>query len=157
MQTSLRDSVLPPKELIPHLLTLQRLKTNGGEIAYIDNPTEEMQMVAVTQSAWSIKHIKNPSIAAMKAVIQISSQYIRFITNPPLEIQRLAVEKYRKPSNILQYIDNPADEIIEFCIRDNPKSIIFIKKPSVTHVNLALGLDPTIIYYVHFPIAERSS
>jgi len=40
---------------------LAAVKQNGYSIAYIKNPSEEMQLAAVQQDARAIKYIKNPS------------------------------------------------------------------------------------------------
>ena len=50
---------------------LDQVKYNECNIQYIDNPSEELQLIAVRQTGWTIQFIDNPSIAVcLEAVKQ---------------------------------------------------------------------------------------
>jgi ADP-heptose:LPS heptosyltransferase len=48
----------------PYEEKIKMLQNNGLDIAFLSNPTEEMQMIAVHQNPTAILWIKNPSVNA---------------------------------------------------------------------------------------------
>jgi pyruvate/2-oxoglutarate/acetoin dehydrogenase E1 component len=62
---------------------LEAVKQDGYSIAYIKNPSEEIQLEAVKQYAYSIQNINNPSIEIQKAAIYYSGYDIEVIAMCP--------------------------------------------------------------------------
>jgi len=63
-------------------------------IHYIKNPSEEMQLAAVTQDGYAnaIHYIKNPSEAVQLAAVTQNGGVIQYIKNPSEAIQLAAVK-----------------------------------------------------------------
>ena len=62
------------------------VKNYGIAIQYIANPSEELQLAAVTQDGDAIKHIVKKDRSEYKAVTQ-DERVIEYIDNPSEEVQ----------------------------------------------------------------------
>ncbi len=74
------------------------LMSDGMLIRFIDNPTEEQQMIAVNQNGLAIKYINNPSENVKLSSVKNYGPAILFISNPSIEIQIIAKDWFdRQP------------------------------------------------------------
>lgn len=107
-------------------VTLGRLRKNGYTIKYIENPTIEEQLVAVSANGCAIQYINEPSEEIQLAAINNEADAIKYIKDPSEEIKRKAV---RNKSTSIKYIKNPSKDIQLLSIRQDPKNIHFIENP----------------------------
>lgn len=106
---------------------LNRIKENPWAIEYIENPTEEMCLYAVSKAWNALKYIKEPSYEVIKKAIESKGWAIQFVKNPSLELQELAVEK---DYDSIKYIKNPASEIQIISVKKDWSAIKYIENPS---------------------------
>lgn len=119
---------------------------NGGIIAYFDNPSEELQLLAVDVCGTNIQYLDNPSEEVkLKAV---KNGGFRFIKNPNDEMLLEAV-KYNW-SNI-QYMSDPPIETQLEAIFGNWNAIKYIKNPSPQVELYAVMRDWRAIQYINNP------
>lgn len=71
---------------------LVAVRKHGSTIQYIDNPSEEVQVVAVNQNPWAIEFIDNPSEEVQLAAVKKGSYAIKLIENPSDELQLFALK-----------------------------------------------------------------
>ncbi len=119
----------------------------GMAIEFIDNPSEELKILAVQQHGDSIFCMKNPSEELKRLAVQQRGMAIRYIDNPSEEVQKLAVKKY---GNAIFYIKNPNEEIQRLAVQQNGEAIQFIDNPSEEIKRLAVkyGIQKNKITYV---------
>ena len=77
-------------------------------IRNIDNPTEEMKLLAVKQNGNTIQHIQNPTDEMKWLAIKSNGFAIQYIDNPTEEMKLLAV---KNNGYAIKYIDNPTEEM----------------------------------------------
>lgn len=87
------------------------LKKYGTEhIKYMENPSDKVQMYAVSNNVNVIKDIEDPcEEAQLRAISNGGGSYIQYIENPTPKAQLAAVEIY--PSSI-KLIKNPTKEAV---------------------------------------------
>ena len=56
-------------------------------LQYIENPSEEVQLAAVSQDGWAIQYIKNPSEEVQLAAVNQNGDAIQYIKNLSEEVQ----------------------------------------------------------------------
>ena len=81
---------------------------NYNNFEYVYEPSEEIQLLAVKQNCYAIRHIKKPNKRVQQLAVQRTGYAIKYIKNPSEEIQRIAVQKN---GHAIKYIDNPSEEI----------------------------------------------
>ena len=96
-------------------------------IKYIKNPSEAVQLAAVTENGNSIGFLKNPSEAVQVAAMNENIYAIQYIKNPKEFLQLLAVNH---DGFCIQYIKNPSEQIQLEAVKQDGKSIRYIKQPS---------------------------
>lgn len=104
-------------------LYLQQVKAFGEDIKYIDNPTEEMQIEAVTQNALNIKYINNPTEKVQFLSIEEDINNISLIQNPKESVQIFVVSKN---TDLFFKINNPSDNVVRMTIAKDWKLIFDI-------------------------------
>ena len=78
-------------------------------IRNIDNPTEEMKLLAVKRNGNAIRYIDNPTEEMKVEAIKKDCATIQCIKNPTEEMKLLAI---KKDGVVLQHIENPTDEMV---------------------------------------------
>jgi hypothetical protein len=106
---------------------LNMIKHDSNSIQFIDNPSEKLQLVAVSQNGYSIQFIENPSETVKLAAVQQSGYAIKFIENPSEAIQLAAV---RQNGYAIKLIKNPSEAVQLAAARQNIGSIQYIANPS---------------------------
>ena len=80
-------------------------------------------------------------------IIKENPDYIQFIKHPEreLELQLIAVSNN---GNCIRYIQNPLEEVQKAAIENNPLSILLIKSPTLSVIELALSKEPDLRNYL---------
>ena len=117
----------------------------------IENPSEEIQKLAVQQDGYAIKYIKNPSEEVQKTAVNQESYAIQYIKNPSEEIQKLAVQKN---GYVIEYIKNPSEEIQKLAVQYNGYAIVYIKNPTKEVQKLAVQQNGAVIQTIKNPSYE---
>lgn len=86
------------------------LSIHGYYIKYIENPSEEFQLIAITQDSSSIKHIKNPTPKIQLLAIKDDYNNFKRIKNPIEEVQKIAITK---DYGYMMDIKNPSKDILD--------------------------------------------
>ena len=93
------------------------LKTFPYLIALIDDPDEDIQLLAVKKDLMSIEFIYKPTKEVEMYVVKTKSNLIKYITIPDKDIQLVAVKD--DPNNI-EFIRNSHPEVIDY-LKENFK------------------------------------
>lgn len=80
-------------------------------IEILDDPDDEVILIALNQQADLLKHIKQPSLAVQKKAIG-------------------------KKAELLKYLEDPFDEVIKIAINQDWTAIININRPVLAHLSL---------------------
>ena len=105
---------------------IEKLKKNPWAIEYIENPTEEMCLCAVSNAWNALRYIKEPSFDVMKKAVEEKGWAIQYIKEPSLELQKLAVQK---DYDSIKYIKNPSCEVQVIAVRKDWSAIKYIVDP----------------------------
>ena len=108
-------------------LRTNRLEGDPDALSYIDNPTEEEQLIAVKRYRYAIKYIKNPSEEVQLAAVSNDGEALNYIKNPSEEVQLVAVNRH---GIAIDYIKNPSEEIQLAAVQQNGEAIKYIENPS---------------------------
>lgn len=104
-------------------MKLLAVRKNGLTLEYIKNPTEEMKEIAIENNPNAIKYIENPTENMMLKAIEYGWSNLKYIENPTEEAKKLAVSINYEA---LRYIKNPSYDIESIAIKNNEASISFI-------------------------------
>jgi hypothetical protein len=77
-----------------------------------------------------------------------NGKLIQFIDNPSEEVQLAAVKKL---GSSIQYIQNPSERVQLAAVKDNPSSIQYIQNPSEKIQLVAVKQNPYSIYCIKNP------
>ena len=108
-------------------IQLAAITSNSHAIKYIANPSEAVQLAAVTNDCYVIEYIKNPSEAVQLAAVTKNYYTIEYIKDPNEAVQIAAVTSN---SHALQYIANPSEAVQLAAVTRNGCAVRFIKNPS---------------------------
>ena len=123
------------------------LKIDPQILQHIENPSEELQLIAVSQDSFkkfnmtrhwredfenAIRWIPNPSEKVQMAAVSQDGTAIKFIKNPSEKIQMAAVEE---DNGALEFIVNPSEKVQIASVKQSHPikasvSIKFISDPS---------------------------
>ena len=136
-------------KMFRHILSLYAEKClKSYALLFIENPTEEMQMIAVRYNAYSIEYIKNPSERVQLEAVKYNANAIKYIKNPTEEMQMIAV---KQNEYIIQYIKNPSERVQLEAVRQNGLVIAYIKNPSEKVQLEAVRQNAFAIKYIKNP------
>jgi hypothetical protein len=117
---------------------IEMLKTYGHLIELIENPTEEMKLIAVEYSGDNIRYIDNPSEELQLIAVGNYLRSIRFIKNPTEKVQLKAIEFWDKN---IKYIENPTEKVQLYAIEDNIDNIYLIQNPTGKVLDILKQID----------------
>ena len=120
---SLTEDIRNPSNAVQ----LAAVQQDGYVIKHIMNPSEALQLAAVQQDGWAIQSIENPSEAVKLAAVQEDGYAIRHIKNPSEAVQLAAVQRH---GCAIKYIENPSEAVQLAAVRRNWRAIYYIKNPS---------------------------
>jgi len=120
-------------------------------IKNIDNPSEEIQLVAVNKNGILLKFIKSPSVKVQWEALKNNVWAIEYIENPLEEMCILAVES---AWNTLKFIKNPSENVLIKAVGSKGWSLQFVKNPSLELQRIATIKDWDSIKYISSPLEE---
>ncbi len=124
------------------------LKLRGNSIQYIKNPSEEQQILAITQNGYAIKYIPNPAYKIQQIAFSHQATAVQFVANPASDLLETA---FMKDPNVLQFIKNPTYEQKLSAVTRKGGTIQYIKDPSAELINIAITQNPISISYLTKP------
>lgn len=124
------------------------IRNNPYVIERLENPTEEMQLVAVETNGLALQYIKNPSAAVQKAALQNTPRAIQYIENPS---EDMLLQVVNAGWNNLDYIKNPSPELIEAALAQSGWAIRYIKNPDEKTQLKAVEKNYDAIKYIRDP------
>lgn len=133
----------PSKEL-----QLIAIKNDPTNIQYIKNPDKEIQMIAVEKDATNIRYIETPEIDVQLVSIQENPMRLQYIKNPSQKVELTAL---KKDDYVIKYILNPTIEMQQLAIDKNPQNLQYLKNPDESVVMQALKKDGKVIQYINNP------
>jgi hypothetical protein len=111
----------------PEWLVIDAIKEKWTLIKNMDNPSEAVQLAAISQFGHAITYIRHPSEEMKIAAVKQNSWNIRHIKNPSEEVQLAAVSKV---GDAIEYISDPSDDVKLAAVKQNGWNIRHIKNPS---------------------------
>lgn len=102
------SKVKDEEEVVLNEYYLSAVEYDPWALEYIDNPSEEVQKVAVQLNAYNIGNIENPSEEIQKLAVSNRGYAIKFIKNPSEELQ---IEAVRREPSAIRYIKNPSEKV----------------------------------------------
>jgi hypothetical protein len=93
---------------------LKRIKLNPFDICMVKNPSEAMQLLAVSKIGLAIGVIESPSPAVQMCAVRRDPQSISGIKNPSEEASLYAVKKW---PFLIKYLSNPSTTIMDAAIK----------------------------------------
>ena len=85
---------------------IKMINNNPSIISTINNPTDEMKLLAIKKDGLTLEYIDNPTIEMQELALDNNIRAIRYIDNPTEEMMIKAVNA---GWSILDYIKNPTD------------------------------------------------
>lgn len=85
------------------------VQNNGTDIRYINNPSEELQLIAIENNLKNFQYIDKPSEKIKIEAVNRNPSYIQYIKNPSDEILLKfleGIEYVGEMVNFLKYIEN---------------------------------------------------
>lgn len=123
-------------------IQLIAVKENGLTLQYIKNPSYKVQLEAVKNNGYAIKYVINPSIELQLVAINDISDSIQYIKNPSLEAQLASV---RHSGINIAKIENPNEEVQLEAVKQIPHAISFIKNPTFKMLLLSKREDGLLL------------
>lgn len=96
-------------------------------ISKLDNPSQAVQIFAISRNPVAITYITTPSVESWKLAVSKKGSLIDYLYDPPEEIQLAAVKNDVKS---IKYIDNPTKKVQLYTIRLSSEMI-----PSIRNID----------------------
>ena len=93
----------------------RKVKENPYNVEYINNPSEEIKILAVKGKASCIMYINNPSEALQLQAVKKDGFAIQNIKNPSEKVQ---LEAVKETDCVISFIKNPTDRVIREVINN---------------------------------------
>ena len=130
---------------IPEPIKIKIVKFNRDAIYWIHNPSEKVQLAAVSQDGYAIQFIENPSEKVQLAAINQNENALNYIKNPSEQVQLTSVNQNGKT---LYYIKNPSEKVQLAAVSQNGKAIQYINNPSEKVQLAAINQNRYAIYNI---------
>jgi hypothetical protein len=95
------------KEIIKKLIKLLKISDfvlvnfRINNIQFIDNPSEDIQLKAVTTDPFTIRHINNPTEAVQLIAVKNDGMLIEHINNPSEQVKKAAINQNPNAKNVI--------------------------------------------------------
>ena len=109
---------------------------------------EKLQLSAVKQSGYVLRHIKNPSEAVQMEAVKQDGYAIEVIEDPSEEVQMEAV---KQSGYIIEVINNPSELVQMEAVKQNGQALRYIKNPSDAVKLAAVKQDGYVIRFIEYP------
>ena len=129
-------------------LQIVAVTQNGYSIQFIENPSEQVQLAAVQQSGYAISYIKNPSEEVQLAAVQQNAYAIYYVQNPTEQVQLAAVNQ---DGDAIQHIENPSEQVQLAAVQQNGDAIQYIVNPSEQLQIAAVTQNGNAIIFIENP------
>ena len=155
------------------------IKKDWRVIAFIEKPSERIQLAAVNKNPVSIRYISHPTPLVSKIAIKQYPAIIRYLKNPSEKLKHLAVSS-DETGNVIKYISKPSKKLIFKAIKKNAYAIKYIDPkyisediiiataqkcpPAITSLipvcsketlNKLLGIDGSLICFIKNPTEHQ--
>lgn len=127
-------------------LQMAAVRQSSSALMFIDNPTTQVQSMAVLGNPIYIKFIKKPSEMVQNMIISLDARNISFIENPSPQLQLSAVKK--NPETI-KLIENPSVETIFYYINGDFSKLADIQNIPLSIQKRAISVNPLNAQYIH--------
>ena len=124
---------------------------NPDKIKDLKNPSDELQILAVTKKQTVLSELKNPSEKVQLAVVRNDPKVILYLKNPSEKIQISAIQNN---PNVIKYIKEPTEKVQLLAIKKDPSVFIHIHNPTEKVKIAAVQKDPSLIKYIKNPTKE---
>lgn len=109
---------------------------------------EEALIECVKKFPRVIDSIYNPTENVQLAAVSIDGTVIKYITNPSEDVQMAAVTNYDKA---IDFIDNPAEKVVLKAFETYSEAFRYIGFPTQEQKHKAIEMDPKLINYIYKP------
>jgi len=129
------------------------LKNKAISFKDIKNPSNKIIKIAIKQDRKNFKYIKVQTPSIMRDAIEhayeneIPDLYKMFI-DPP---ESITLDALGRNGEIIKYIENPSQRMINKAIQETPQAIRYIKNPSEKLQILAIEQDAYALTYIKNP------
>lgn len=129
------------------------LKNKAISFKDIKNPSNKIIKIAIRQDRKNFKYIKVQTPSIMRDAIEhayeneIPDLYKMFI-DPP---ESITLDALGRNGEIIKYIENPSQRMINKAIQETPQAIRYIKNPSEKLQILAIEQDAYALTYIKNP------
>lgn len=121
------------------------VKLNPLVIEYIEDPSEDISIMAVKILWNSLRYIKKPSYNVLKEAVKAKGWAIQFIEDKTEELCLLAVSK---DYDSIKYIENPSEEVQLIAVKKYWGAIKYIKKPTLLVMREAVKREAEAINFI---------
>ena len=134
---------------------LKFITKRGKRIIYVDNPTPEMQLIAIKKYPETVRWFKNPPLVVQKLALIYGGDYIPYDyyadkTNN-MTIDEIQMEAIKNSGHSFEFMNNPSELVCRMAVSKYPSAIKYIKNPSEELKELALNKDPEKIHLIKDP------
>lgn len=119
------------------------LTVEGKYIKLLKDPTEEDKLTATKSGGF--KYINEPTYEMQMIAVKLDKTNIRYISEPSIELQKLAVP-------FLNHMDNPSESIVIECVVEDPNQIQYVDNPSESLQMIAVNKDPFTVRHINDPV-----
>lgn len=123
-------------------LQMKAVSKNPSCIKFIEAPAEEVQLYVIRQNPKLAVLIQNPCEAVQKVLMDIDVNYIRKIQNPSEE---MALKAVTQNGLLLECLQHPSEQVINAAVSQNGYAIKFIPNPSENVQLLAVHANPKVV------------
>ncbi len=123
---------------------LNMIQNNPYVIERIENPTEEMKLLAVQTNGLALQYIPHPSEAA----VANTPRAIQFLENPS---ETLLLQAVQHGWNNLAYIKHPSEALIQAALQQSGWAIKYIDHPSEALQLQAVQKNYDAVQYIKEP------
>ena len=123
-----------------------------GSIKFSDvlaNETEKIISEVVKKAPESVSEIKDESI--LIGLIEDDASLLQYINNPSDNLQQIAL---KKDGCAIQYVSKPSDNFLKESLKGCPSALLYVNNPSEETIKLAINTNPQAIEYVDNPSDE---
>ncbi len=132
-------------------LQLAAVSINPYAIKWMANPREKAQLLAVSKERAMIKHINNPSEKVQLAAVKGHGYAIEHIKDPSVAVQMAAITGEGNSGNNIEFIRHPAEEVQLAAVSHRGTSIQYIDNPSEKVQMAAVKQKLSAIHYIKNP------
>ena len=117
-------------------------------IAYVKNPSEKLQLIAVTGNPDCVAYLPNASEKVRKTALMKNGRSIFWIANPTRRERAIAITN---DASAIDLIKNPSLDEQLMAVKQNVRALAYIPNPSYAVMITAIEKTPSAIFYIKDP------